>query len=373
MLSRIRIRRHLGRGENPGENACRALYHVVMRSRAVHFVGSFPATNTDAAMRAMSDTAGPLLHTLPTGETRRYEYYVRPILEELVAAGVLEVARPGQWRSLRDVPRYRVPHGRTLTGELIDLGYSREAAEAIPVFTALRETRDLSGTALQIGMPTDLSLAVVALRARGLWSRRKPFAQATGREIAAIREAAGDEVVIQLEATAELVSMAMTQPLHRTVDHRMGLGRGIAALAAAAPEGTRFGVHLCLGSLHNKGLPLRTARPLVDLANSLARQWPSGRTLEYVHAPFAAGDRPPATRERFYAPLADLSLPAGTRFYAGFVHETPTEAQQRKTLTSIEAALGRRVDGVACACGLGRRPRAVADALMARAVALAGV
>ncbi|MQY25320.1 hypothetical protein NRB56_08760 [Nocardia sp. RB56] len=323
-------------------------------------------------MKAMADSAGPLLGTVPTGEARRFEYYVRPILEELVDRGVLEVAKAGQWRTLRDLPKYRVPQGKPLSGDLMELGYSREAAEAVPVFSALREACGLSGAVLQIGMPTDLSLAVIALRMRGLWSARKPFAAATVREIAAIRQVAGDDVVIQLEATAELVSMAMTQPLHRAVERRLGHGRGIAALAAAAPEGTRFGVHLCLGSLHNKGLPLRTTRPLVDLANSIARQWPSGRVLEYVHAPFAAGDRPPSIRDRFYAPLADLALPAGTKFHAGFVHDTPTEEQQRRTLRSIENALGRRVDGVACACGLGRRPRAVADTLMARAVALAG-
>ncbi|MCX4091384.1 hypothetical protein [Nocardia sp. alder85J] len=343
-----------------------------MRSRDVHFVGSFPAASTADAMGAMADCAGPLLRTLPTGEVRRYEYYIRPILEDLVAQGALEVAKAGEWRTLRDLPRYRVPQGKTLSGEVMDLGYGREAAEAMPVFAAVRDARDLPELRLQVGMPTDLSLAFIALGVRGVRSQRAAFAAATGREIAAIAQSAGTEVVVQLEATAELVSMALAQPFQRSLDRRLGLGRGIAGLAAAAPEGTRFGVHLCVGSLHNKGVPLRSARPLVDLANSVARQWPAGRTLEYVHAPFAAGGRPPATGERFYAPLADLALPAGTRFHAGFVHDSPTEAQQRKTLQSIENALGRRVDGVACACGLGRRSRPVADALMARAVALAG-
>ncbi|NKY42031.1 hypothetical protein [Nocardia cerradoensis] len=343
-----------------------------MPSRSVHFVGSFPAASTDEAMRAMADSAGPLLHTLPTGETRRYEYYVRPILEDLVAQGALEVTRAGEWRTRRDRPRYRVPEARTAAGDGMHLGYSGEAAEALPIFSAVRAELGRPELALQIGMPTDLTLAFVALGPKGIRSERAAFTEATVREIAAVTRAGGDDVVIQLEATAELVAMALTQPAHRMVERLLGSGRGIAALAAAAPEGTRIGVHLCLGSLHNKGVPLRTARPFVDLANSVARQWPSGRTLEYVHVPFAAGDRPPAAESRFYAPLADLSLPAGTRFYAGVVHDVPTEDEQRKTLHTIENALGRRVDGVACACGLGRRPRAVADALMARAVTLAG-
>ncbi|WP_199195551.1 hypothetical protein [Nocardia sp. MDA0666] len=343
-----------------------------MPSRSVHFVGSFPAASTDEAMRAMADSAGPLLQTLPTGETRRYEYYVRPILEDLVAQGALEVTRAGEWRTRRDRPRYRVPQGRTAIGDGMDLGYSREAAEALPIFSTVRADLGRPELALQIGMPTDLTLAFVALGPKGIRSQRTAFTVATMGEIAAVARTGGDDVVIQLEATAELVAMALTQPAHRMVERLLGSGRGITALAAAAPEGSRIGVHLCLGSLHNKGVPLRTARPFVDLANSVARQWPSGRTLEYVHVPFAAGDSPPAAESRFYAPLADLSLPAGTRFYAGVVHDVPTEDEQRKTLHTIENALGRRVDGVACACGLGRRPRAVADTLMARAVKLAG-
>src|SRR6266568_3990801 len=105
-----------------------------MRSRGVHFVGSFPAESTEVAMRVMLDGAGPLLRTLPTGESRRYEYYVRPILEDLVAQGALEVSKPGQWRTMRDLPRYRIAPGATLNGDAMDLGYYREAAEAMPVF-----------------------------------------------------------------------------------------------------------------------------------------------------------------------------------------------------------------------------------------------
>lgn len=70
-----------------------------MGSRGVHFVGSFPGMSTDDAMRAMLDAAGPRLRTLPTGETRRYEFYIQPIIEDLVAQGALEVKKPGTWRS----------------------------------------------------------------------------------------------------------------------------------------------------------------------------------------------------------------------------------------------------------------------------------
>lgn len=68
-------------------------------------------------MWAMLETAAPLLRALPTGETRRYDYHVWPIVEDLVAQGALDVTKPGEWRSLHDLSRYRVPRGMRLNGE----------------------------------------------------------------------------------------------------------------------------------------------------------------------------------------------------------------------------------------------------------------
>ncbi|MGQ4616050.1 hypothetical protein [Nocardia sp. R7R-8] len=341
-------------------------------TRTVHFVGSFPAESADVAMRAMLDSAGARLRTLPTGETRRYEFYIQPIIEDLVEQGVLAVKKQGTWGSSRQRTIHRVAPGIELSGERMDFGYIREAEEALPILRALRAERGLPGLALQIGMPTDFTLTFIALGVAGLRRHRRAFFDTTVRAITAIRELAGDDVVVQVEATAELVLMAKAQPVHRQVDRALGLGEGIAALAEAAPEGTRFGVHLCLGSLRNKARGrLRDARPLVDLANSVVRQWPRGRILEYVHGPLAAGDVAPSENAGFYAPLAGLALDPGTNFYAGLVHDGPTEAQQLQTLRLVEKALGRPVDGVACACGLGRRSRPVADELMARAEVLA--
>ncbi|MBB5916550.1 hypothetical protein BJY24_005462 [Nocardia transvalensis] len=345
-----------------------------MAERAVHCVGSYPAESTDDAMSAMIDAAGPRLRSLPTGETRRYEFYVEPIIADLVAQGVLEPRPRRPWVSAPLPTIHRISRGRDTDTAAMDLGYPAEAAEALPVFERLRRDHDLPGLSLQIGMPSAFTLAFTAMGLPAALSHRKVFADATVRAIERVRELAGDDVVIQLEGPAELVLMARAQHGHRLADTAVGTSRGLAALAAAAPAGTRFGVHLCLGSRGNKGgAALRTARPLVDMANSVAAHWPSDRPLEFVHAPFASGATPPPSQPEFYAPLADLELGAGTAFYAGFVHDGPEEAEQAGTLRMIESALGRPVDGVASPCGLGRRPRAVADAMVARANRLAAV
>lgn len=330
----------------------------------MHFVGSFPAESTGEAMRAMLRGAGPLLRTLPTGETRRHETYIQPIIDDLVAQGAL---RPKRVR--RDRTIHRLRPGIESGGGAMSLGYAREAREALPIFGELCER---SGPALQIGMPTDLTLGFVALGLPGALRHRRAFAEATAAEMVAVRELAGDDVVLQLEAPAELVLMAKTQPVHRAVDAALGLSRGIGALAARAPEGTRLGVHLCLGGKGNRaGAAPRDTRPLVDLANAVVRHWPSGRTLEYIHGPLSAAGIPPSNRPEFYAPLADLELGKGTSFFAGFVDEEPTAEQLGQILHLIERALGRPVDAVASACGLGRHTRETAQALAARSAALA--
>jgi len=195
------------------------------------------------------------------------------------------------------------------------------------------------------------------------------FTDATLSEIRAIHAKAGSSVVFQLELPVELVFVAkMPRPLRSAM--AACLARGVHRLARRCPPGARFGVHLCLGDLGNKALGhLRDTGPLVALTNAIVRGWPLDRPLEYVHAPFAAGDEPAPADPAFYEPLSALRLPADVRFVAGFVHERSSSDEQRRILRVIEDQLGRRVD-VATACGLGRRTVTAAAATMDRAAEL---
>jgi hypothetical protein len=109
--------------------------------------------------------------------------------------------------------------------------------------------------------------------------------------------------------------------------------------------------------------------PLVHLANAVLASWPMGRPLEVLHAPFAAADTPATTDPAFYAPLADLRLPAGVRFAAGFAHESQPLPDQRRIRTIIDDRLGREVM-IASACGLGRRTEPAARAVLERTAEL---
>jgi hypothetical protein len=179
----------------------------------------------------------------------------------------------------------------------------------------------------------------------------------------------GNEVLFQIEVPAELVFMTKAPgPLRPAMAG--WLGGIVANLAAQSPAGSRFGVHLCLGDLGHQALGrLRDTGPLVLLANAIGSRWPDGRSLEYVHAPLAAGEDPPPADPAFYRPLRRLALPDGTRFVAGLLHEGRSVDELRPLLAEIESLLGRWVD-VAAACGLGRRSPQAAQEIMRQGAAM---
>jgi hypothetical protein len=72
----------------------------------------------------------------------------------------------------------------------------------------------------------------------------------------------------------------------------------------------------------------------------------------------------------FYQPLAEIQLPAGTRFVAGFVHDKRTPEEHLEIRSMIESIRQEPVD-IACSCGLGRRDPSTAASLIAQCAALA--
>jgi hypothetical protein len=161
-----------------------------------------------------------------------------------------------------------------------------------------------------------------------------------GISIRNIHRQLGDEVVFQIEIPFELTLLARA-PSRAQPALAALLARGVVGLAAASPAGTRFGVHLCLGDMNHKAFgSMSDVSPLVHLANAIAARRPSGRPLEYVHAPFAGADVPPSTDAAFYAPLQHLRLPTPTRFIAGFAHEKQDLAAQEQIRDRIDDHLG---------------------------------
>ncbi|MEV6554242.1 hypothetical protein AB0M22_00885 [Nocardia sp. NPDC051756] len=351
-------------------------------------MGSLPPQldTPEKAMAFAVDTAGEFLDGLvPGGEADPYraQWYVRPIIDRLGTIPALAPARHGDWSTLRSRDTFKLRAGRSLAEGDVDaaLGYAAEAGRAMDALADVRRTDP--GLRLQVGIPTPFVIGFIAFEARMLTRRRgsvgpgdrafpyyRPIVDATVREIVRIQEAWGDNVVFQLEMPAETLICTGTPGVLRQ-GPATAAGRAIARLVARAPHGSRFGVHLCYGSLDDKPVVApRSAAPVVALANAIARYWPAGRQLDFIHFPLGNGKQAPV-RPQYYAPLARLELPATTRVVAGLAHSAQPLAQARQGLAAAESAYGDQLD-VASPCGLGRYKTVdSARSAVAHAVALA--
>ena len=327
--------------------------------RAVHLVGSTPFRDVDEALDIFAEKLGPYLRTVPDGETGARKNWIQGLMESFRDHPDLEVAKDGSFTDYTDVLTFRVRRGHRFTADGLDLGYLRHFEVSWPEYLRQRARfGERSGglPRFQVGIPGDLNLSSFSFGPLGGIRRRAPFREATLRDIRAIHAVAGDGVVFQVEVPYEQIGVTMAPSFLRRPAAAY-LARGIARLAREAPEGTRWGIHLCLGDMNHRALGrLRDAGPIVALSNAIVARWPAGRPLDFVHAPFAAAVEPPPLEPEFYEPLRRLTLPEGTRFIAGFVHEGRTLEEQRALMARLDALLGHPVD-VACSCGLGRRSR----------------
>jgi hypothetical protein len=345
--------------------------------RHVHLVGSIPGDSAETAMESAFTRVGSHLLTLTDGETGFRSWWIGACIHNIENDPDVEFVRQGDFSDYEHTHLFRLKDGATLDPEKLEacLPYERAFRESFPLFKRLREKYDRRDLTFQVGIPSHLDLSVDAFGfPEGLEPPYyDPSFQATVSQVRKIQAEGGSEVLFQIETPASLVAVAGVDAA-RAPGTAQAMARKLAELPAAVPDGTRFGVHLCLGDMNHKSLARMTdVTPAVLVANALAAAWPADRSLEFIHVPFAAAEEPPTFDPAFYEPLKELRIPEGTRFAAGCVHETLSAERQLELLRLIESNIGHEVD-VAAACGLGRRPdEAQAWDAMEKSAALVGV
>jgi hypothetical protein len=327
-------------------------------ARKTHLVGSWPGFSGAQAMdQAFARLGGDLLR-LSDGETGERSWWIGPTLDWLRANPDLDLVKDGGYADYEDGPRYVVGEGRSFDPDNIQLNYRLAFERSYPAFKTLRARHGQPQVSFQVGLQSPVDLALNAFGPELAMSNSNlaaAFSAATLREVEVIRGQAGDDVIFQCETVVGMVMVAQAPPSERSAVAEQQAS-ALAALAAGAPEGTRFGCHLCLGDMHHTALvEMGSAEPLVVFANMLAQAWPATQHLEYIHAPFAAASKPGSFEEQWYEPLRELDLPEAVRFVAGFIHEDLDLDQLRSILDVIDRCAGREVD-IAATCGLGRRP-----------------
>lgn len=331
-----------------------------MPDRQAHLVGSLPGPDARSAMSRALDLLGPNLRSLPDGETGGRDNWVADPIRRLGGHPALERRRGFGGLTAEHL---RVRRGARLYGATLDLGHVAAARASHPLFQEL--TGGAEDLAFQQGWPGDLDLAVLALGVGDGIRHRRAFTRATLAEVRDVRGIVGPALLAKREVPVELILAARAPAWARPALVR-SLGRGVTRLAAAAPAGTRFAVHLCVGDQDHRALVVPDdVGPLVALANEIVRQWPAHNPLVLLHAPFAAGERPASTDPAFLAPLRGLTLPQDVQFAAGFAHEDQDLTAQVGIRDRTEDLLQREVT-IAAACGLGRRSEPAGTAVLTR-------
>jgi hypothetical protein len=132
----------------------------------------------------------------------------------------------------------------------------------------------------------------------------------------------------------------------------------MARICAPVPAGVELGVHLCYGDFGARHfIEPRDARPMVDVANGLAKA--IVRPLTYIHFPVPIS----RTDEAYYVPFDDLRLAPETEIYLGVIHLADGVAGVNTRLSL--AKKHTRVTGIATECGIARarKPELVSSIL----------
>ncbi len=288
-----------------------------MAARRAHLVGSLPGPDPRTAMTNALAVLGPYLRSLPDGETGVRNNWVQAPIEGLRHHPDLELLAdpdllPGRGRPGQDHnTRLRVRRGHRLFGASLDFGHVAAAADTYPLFEELTAGRD--DLVFQQGLPGPFDMAALTLGPAGGLRQLRAFTEATLTEIRDIRRIAGPSTLFQIEVPLELVLLARAPAPARRPLARL-LARNVTRLAAAAPTGTRFAVHLCVGDQDHRALVTPgDVTPLVLLANEIVDQWPHINPLVLLHAPSRQPNFPPAPKPLSSHPCATSACPPRPR------------------------------------------------------------
>ena len=313
-------------------------------------VGSVPLGDSAAVFRAASQTLGRSARRLPDGETGRrsnwiaWQRAVFGAMPALVESGARE-------RNYQLFPPFTLrPAAQPADVRFGQLGFAAEAIKSWRVFQDLKASGALApDTRLQVALPTAWAPVYSFISYR--WQREihPIYEAALLGELAAVCEAIPPgSLCIQWDVATEMSWWERVYPAPFE-DIENGVLDSVARLLNAVPAGVELGLHLCYGSMNNQHWkePVDTQN-LVSVANGLIAR--TQRHLDFLHLPV-----PQNRSDRgYFAPLGGLRLDPTSELFLGLLHlDDGVEGALERILAARPFA---PAFGIACECGLGRRP-----------------
>jgi hypothetical protein len=321
-------------------------------------IGSLNLESPDAVFAAVGSTLGSHVRAVPDGETGERLGWIFSLAPRFAAVEALEVAPQG-WGEQIDhhFDQYR-PRAGVAPEDVVfgNLGYADDALASFERFdAAVRQGVLPRDVRFQVALPTAYMALMAYVDIEHRDALTPAYERALGEEIGRmLARIPAERLAIQWDIPCEVsITEGVSPPVTWSADDAAAqLGR----MAALVPDGVDLGFHHCYGDPpdaetgHGKHwLEPADAGAMVRLTNAMLEH--IGRRVDWVHMPV------PIERDddAYFAPLADLRLPAETELYLGLVHvEDGVEGTQRRIDTAARHVVGF---GVATECGLGRIPR----------------
>ena len=328
----------------------------------VHMVGSAPFETPEDLFRTVGRGLGSHLERMPDGEPGERAGWIGWQFGFLAASPLLET-KPGQLDPGR--PEVTLKEGADPADlHFDDLGYAAAAAASYEKFVAAKAAGDVPPhVRFQVCLPTPLdvlSSGMATFESRGLIE--PAYEAAMLHEVEKICAAIpNDQLAIQWDLAQE--TLLWEQDFERFDNHvdwwrqsvaqsywggHDGIVRRALRMIDAVPATVQTGVHLCYGDFMGKHeVQPKDLSNAVELANALLEG--AERPIAWVHMPVPI-DRSDAA---YFAALADLRLPEGTKLFLGLLHLTDGESGAAQRIAAARTVASDF--GVATECGWGRR------------------
>jgi hypothetical protein len=322
-------------------------------SPRVHLVGSVPLPDAESVFRAVSDSIGPEVSRIPDGETGSRSNWIRWQADVFQNSPdfTLSTASAGGY-SPRALFAVR-PGTDPANVSFGPLGYSAAARASFQVFRALADDGVIApGTRFQVSLPTPVAVTTSFVVPEDQVAVEPSYRAALLAELGDIASYLPDHsLAVQWDVAIEFALLERAGiTWWGSADRTPGeLVQRLADLGNAVPAGAQLGYHLCYGDSGHKHFiePADTGH-LVAVANGIADRLT--RPLDFLHMPVPRERADPA----YFAPLAGLSIPAGTELFLGLVHMTDGLPGALRRVSAARSA--RTGFGIATECGFGRRP-----------------
>ncbi|MSQ70978.1 MAG: hypothetical protein EXR27_06760 [Betaproteobacteria bacterium] len=324
----------------------------------VHLVGSIPLEDSKAVFQLIGRELGRHVCRIPDGETGIRKNWITGQFN--IFAGMpqfeKEAVMSGPYKAR---PRLRIKDG-VRAEEIVfsSLGYADAAIASYAEFCRQKEAGVIpKGVRFMVCLPTPLAPVQSSFLPECQAVVEQAYETRMLTEVDQMAAAIpSEELAIQWDVAIEFAIIEGVMPSHMA-DPEKGSIESLVRIGNRVPRAVELGYHLCYGDFGHKHFKEPTdTKIMVRVSNGVIAGL--ARPLQFIHLPVPR-DR---SDDAYFAPLAELRLPAETELYLGLVHITGGVEGTRKRIDTARRYVAKF--GIGTECGMSRRPADTIPALL---------